>query len=165
MSLSDKVKFRISETSDALPLKKWFLEPGILEGFPMISEREIDDAIRIWLSYIKIGATLTAEIDRKPCGMANLYIQPFKKLSHQCLFVIIVDKDYRGQGVGNKLLRQLNTLAKETFHIEILHLEVYEHNPAYYIYERFGFKEYGRHENFLKDQGKYSTKILMEKTL
>lgn len=165
VSLSDKVKFRTSEASDALPLKKWLLEPGILEGFPMINEREIDDAIRIWLSYIKIGATLTAEIDGKPCGMANLYIQPFKKLSHQCLFVIVVDKDHRGQGIGTKLLSELSKLARETFHVEILHLEVYESNPAYRMYERLGFKEYGRHENFLKENGKYSTKIFMQKDL
>ena len=165
MSLHDKVKFRTSEESDAIPLKKWLLAPGILDGFPMINEREIDDAIRLWLSYIKIGATLTAEIEGKPCGMANLYIHPFKKLSHQCLFVIVVDKDYHRQGIGTKLLSELSKLAKETFHVETLHLEVYESNPAYHMYERLGFKEYGRHENFLKENGKYSTKVFMEKGL
>ncbi|MCK4934777.1 MAG: GNAT family N-acetyltransferase [Simkaniaceae bacterium] len=165
MNIASQLTFRLSEKQDALPLKLWLQEPGILKGFPMINEREVDDAIRIWLSYIPKKSTLTALLNGKACGMANLYLQPNKKLSHQCLFVIVVDKEYRGQGVGRRLLEELINLAKQQFHIEILHLEVYEHNPAFHLYSKLGFTEYGRQKNYLKENGVYHTKILMQKSL
>ena len=56
-------------------------------------------------------------------------------------------------------------LAKERFKIEFLHLEVYEGNPAIRLYERLGFEKYGFQRAFVKDEGKYLGKILMQKYL
>ena len=86
-------------------------------------------------------------------------------MSHQCLFAIIVDEKFRGKGIGAKLLRELMTLAKERFKLELLHLEVYQGNPAINLYKRLGFKEYGIHRRFMKDKGRYLDKILMQKNL
>ena len=114
-----------------------------------------EDAAKLWISYAKQQAVLTALWDGIPCGIANLYLQPYKKLAHQCLFAIIVDEKYRGKGVGTNLLNALILMAKNTFHIELLHLEVYEGNPARRLYERMGFKQYGIQRHFIKDQGNY----------
>ena len=78
-----------------------------------------------------------------PCGMANLYIQPYRKLAHTCLFAIIVKEDMRGKGIGKAMLDYVMEHAKTRFNIEILHLEVYEGNPAKRLYERAGFTEFG----------------------
>jgi putative acetyltransferase len=64
----------------------------------MINEVEIDDAVRIWMNYSKSGAGLMALYHGRPCGLFNLYIQPFKKIAHNCLFSIIVDEEMRGKG-------------------------------------------------------------------
>lgn len=157
--------FRISEERDQSLLVNWLLQPNVLEGFPLCNLREVEDAARIWVSYAKYGACLTALFNGMPCGIANLYLQPYKKLAHQCLFAIVVDEAFRGKGIGRALIEELERIAKETFHIEILHLEVYEHNPAVALYRKMGFQEYGRHERFLKDRGQYLTKILMQKDL
>ena len=85
--------------------------------------------------------------------MANLYIQPYEKLNHTCLFSIIVREDMRGKGVGGALLKQLMKYAKEKFKIEILHLEVFESNPARKLYERLGFKPFGYQAHFIKEMG------------
>ncbi|MDE3046309.1 MAG: GNAT family N-acetyltransferase [Verrucomicrobiota bacterium] len=159
------VKIRFAEEVDQKYLVEWLLQPGVLEGFPLTDLREIEDAARIWMSYTKQNGVLTAVVDGVPCGIANLYLQPYKKLSHQCLFAIIVDEKYRGKGVGTKLLTELLTLAKERFKLELLHLEVYEGNPAIRLYERFGFQQYGFQRHFVKDQGGYRGKIMMQKTL
>lgn len=161
----EPITIRLSEEKDQKYLIEWFLQPGVLKGFPLADLREVEDAARICLSYVKDKAVLTALWEGEPCGIANLYLQPYKKLAHQCLFAIIVDERYRGKGVGSKLLEELILLAKEQFRIELLHLEVYEGNPAIRLYQRFGFKEYGRHQRFIKDEGKYITKILMQKML
>ena len=55
--------------------------------------------------------------------------------------------------------------AKNHFKIEILHLEVYQGNPAIRLYERLGFKEFGRQPKFIKIGGEYLDKIMMQKEL
>ncbi len=162
---SKSLKLRFSLPEDGIYLGKWLAEPSILRWFPMYDVREIDDAVRIWISYHRIHAALTAEYEGKPCAMAALYIQPFKKLAHTCLFSVIVQKEMRGKGVGRILLEELMKLAKTKFHIEILHLEVYEGNPAKRLYERLGFVEFGVQQHFIKEQTGYLSKIFMQKAL
>jgi len=162
----DKIKIRFAEAKDAKYLAKWLDDPEILKWFPMCNQIEIDDAVKIWMSYCKYRAVIIAEWDGIPCGIANFYLQSFKKLSHQSLFAIIVAKEYRYKGVGTALINELFKLAKESFKLEVLHLEVYEGNPAEALYDRLGFKKYGIHKKFLKDlDGTYYDKILMQKIL
>ena len=164
--MSDKhLTIRFSEESDQKYLVDWLLQPGVLEGFPLADLREIEDAARIWISYAKHNAVLTALWDGVPCGIANLYLQPYQKMAHQCLFAIIVDENYRGKGIGTQLMQELMALAKERFKLEFLHLEVYEGNPAINLYRRLGFEQYGFQRHFIKDQGRYIGKIMMQKYL
>lgn len=157
--------FRLTQLEDAPYLSKWLADPKILCWFPMCDAREIEDSVRIWVGYSKIEAGITALWDGMPCGMANLYIQPYKKQAHTCLFSIIVQDEMRGKGVGKQLLEELTKHAREKFKIEILHLEVYENNPAKRLYERMGFKEFGYQARFIKENGKYSGKYFMQKNL
>lgn len=159
------ISIRLAEESDQKYLIEWLSQPGVLQWFPLSDLREIEDAARIWMSYSKQEAVLTALWNGTPCGIANLYIQPFKKLSHQCLFAIIVDEAYRGKGVGTLLLNELMDLAKNRFLISLLHLEVYEGNPAMRLYQKFGFTEYGKQRRFIKENGEYLSKVLMQKRL
>lgn len=156
---------RLAEEGDQKYLVEWLLEPGVLQWFPLSDLREVEDAARIWMGYSKQNAVLTALWDGVPCGIANLYLQPYKKLAHQCLFAIIVAENHRGKGVGKKLLEELILLGKEQFQLEMIHLEVYEGNPAIHLYQRMGFKEYGAQRHFIKEEGRYLTKILMQKAL
>ena len=160
------IQIRETTEQDAPFLKEWLMQPEVLKGFPMIDEREVDDAVRLWIEYAKKGGSITALYKKKPCGSANLYIQNIEKLKHQCLFVIVVDEKYRGQGVGTILMKRLEKRAKEKFGIELMHLEVYAENPAIRLYKRLGFVEYGNHTEYLKEpNGKRYDKILMQKSL
>lgn len=159
------IEVRTATLDDSNYLKSWLTDPEVLRWFPMMDEREIEDSVRIWMSYAKMEAGLMATVDGEPAGLANLYIQPFEKFKHQCLFSIIVATQFRGKGVGTILLETLKAYAKDKFHIEILHLEVYDGNPAAKLYKRLGFKEYGRHPRFIKLGETYSDKVLMQQTL
>jgi putative acetyltransferase len=161
-----ELTLRPSAPEDASFLKQWLLDPLILYGFPMEGEKEVDDSVRIWMEFVAKGCGITALWDGQVCGMTVLYEQTFQKLAHTCLLSIIVSQEYRNRGIGTALLEELEKLAKNTFHIEILHLEVYEGNPAKKLYERMGFTPFGRHASFAKESdGSYRAKIFMQKNL
>lgn len=159
------IKTRFTRLDEGHLLKDWLVEPAVLRWFPMTDEREIDDAVRLWINYAKYEASLTAEWNGTPCGMANLNLQPYKKFAHQCILSIIVGEGYRGKGVGTRLMEDLMVLAKDRFKIELLHLEVYQGNPAISLYRRLGFTEFGCQTRFIKDNGEYIGKIFMQKYL
>lgn len=161
----EKISTRFTEEKDYDLLISWLNQPGVLRWFPLHDQREVEDAAKIWMANSKQGAVLTALYEDKPCGVATLYIQPFRKLAHQCLFAIIVDEAYRGKGVGTKLLTDLMALGKERFGLELIHLEVYDGNPAFHLYQRLGFEEYGFQRRFIKEKGEYIGKRLMQKKL
>jgi len=158
--------FRYTEINDGRYLKEWLQDPSVRRWFPMADEIEIDDAVNRWVGFSRYKCSLTALMEGVPCGMSTLYLQPYKKLAHQCEFGIIVGEKYRGKGVGSQLLNNLIHLSKVQFHIELLHLQVYAENPAIRLYERFGFVEFGRQNQWIKeDDGSYTGRIFMEKFL
>lgn len=160
-----KVSIEKSTIKDAQLFERLLLEPDVLEFFPMWGIKEIKDSVRVWEMYCKKETSLTSYVDGKACGLAYLNIQVYKKFSHQCLLTIIVDKNYRNQGVGTKLIEEVILLGKKKFGIELLHLEVYEGNPAINLYKRLGFEEFGIHRKWLKDNGKYIGKIFMQRSI
>lgn len=160
------VSIRFSEMEDEKKLIEWLLQPNVLKWFPLSNHREITDAARIWMSYSQQQGALTALIDGKPCGIATLYLNPFRKLAHQCLLAILVDEKYRNRGVGRCLMEKMEALARDHFSVRLLHLEVYEGNPAIRLYERMGFIQYGYQKQFIKESdGNYLGKIMMQKKL
>lgn len=159
----NKVVIRVAKEEDQELLKIWLRDPAVMPWFPLDSEREIEDAVKIWLSYAPLKAAYTLEYEGKVAGMAVIYVHKYKKLQHQSLFAIILDEKYRGKGLGTQLMKYLIEEAKQSHGIELLHLEVYEGNPAQRLYEKLGFKEYGRQTHFLKEKnGVYRTKINMQ---
>lgn len=171
MSKKHEMKFpmglelRYTEPGDAIYLKQWLADPDGGCWFPLEEEIEVDDAVIRWIAFCRYQCSITLLKDGIPCGIATLYLQPYKKLQHQSEFGIIVGKEYRGQRVGSYLLSCLMHMAKEKFNIELLHLQVYAGNPAVKLYHRFGFKEFARQEAWIKNQGKYYARIFMEKHL
>jgi putative acetyltransferase len=159
------LSIRYTVPQDGEWLKKWLLNPSVAEAFPMVGESEVDDAVRRWISFSRVRSSLTVEMDGRPVGMATLYVQPYKRIMHQTEFGLIVDEQYRGKGIGSFLLSSAMRLAKKHFHIELLHLQVYEGNPAVRLYERFGFKQFGMQTHWLKDKDRYVGRAFMERFL
>jgi putative acetyltransferase len=160
------LKIRYTVPQDAEWLKKWLLDPSVRGAFPMLGETEADDAVRRWISFSRMRSSLTVEMNDHPVGISTLYVQNYKRLLHQTEFGIIVDHAYRGQGVGSYLLSSIMKLAKRHFHIELLHLQVYQGNSAIQLYKKFGFKEFGCQTHWIKDtDGTYVGRIFMERFL
>jgi RimJ/RimL family protein N-acetyltransferase len=164
------IDIRYTEPEDAPHLRQWLLDPEVSRWFPMVDEMEIDDAVNRWIGFCRYRCSLTAVKDGLPVGLITLYLQPYKKLAHQCEFGIIVSPDHRGQKVGSEMLTNAIHLAKVKFKIELLHLQVYQGNPALRLYSRFGFKEFGRQTQWIKENPgesppEFTGRIFMEKYL
>lgn len=164
---SIETSIRYTEPADAPFLKRWLMDPSINRWFPMDDEVEIDDAVNRWIGFYRYRCSLTVVHNDTPIGIATLYLQPYKKLAHQCEFGIIVAPEVRGKMVGSELLNNLLHLAKEKFKVELIHLQVYQDNPAMRLYQRFGFKEFGMQKKWIKetrDNGEieYVGRVFME---
>ncbi len=159
------VDVRYTEPEDAKHLKEWLMDPSVKHWFPMADEVEIDDAVLRWIAFHRYKCSLTITKDETPCGIATLYLQPYRKLAHQCEFGIIVGDHYRNMGIGSYLMSNIMHLAKEKFKIELIHLQVYAENPAMNLYRRFGFKEFGRQDAWIKEEDRYVGRVFMERFL
>jgi putative acetyltransferase len=140
------------------------MDVEVAPWFPMSNEAEIDDAVHRWIYYCRYKSSLTATIDGEPCGIATFYPQPYKKIAHQSECSIIVDPDWRNRKIGEKLMNHMIHLAKTEFKISLIHLQVYEGNPAITFYERLGFIEFGRQSHWIIEKdGKPRGRIFMER--
>jgi putative acetyltransferase len=145
------LEMRYTQFEDSKYLKEWLSDPSVVRAFPMGDDTEIDDAVIRWVSFARYQCSLTATLDGEPCGLATLYLQPYRKLAHQCEFGIIVGNHYREMGIGTALLNSLMHLAKSRFNIELLHLQVYAENPAIHLYKRAGFEIFGAQTHWIKE--------------
>lgn len=161
----EDIQIRPTVKEDRKKIIEWLNNKETLRWYPMTTEKELEFSTSIWMNYIPKKSVITADYKGVPVGAALLYVQEVKKLSHHALFAIIVDKNHRGKGIGTRLLQEIIDLSKNRFNIEILLLEVYEGNPAIRLYRRFDFKQYAVHQKFLKEDGKYYSKIMMQKYL
>ncbi len=163
----DKIEIDIRYTRilDISYVRGWLQDPKVLYWFSMTSSEEIEQALSCWMSFYRYNASLTAVVNRVPCGIATLFLPPYKKVNHHCLFKICVDPNYQRQGVGTALIKNIKHLAKTEFHFESIYTEVFEGNPLIKLVEKFDFKEFVSQENYVKSKGRYLARLLMETDL
>jgi RimJ/RimL family protein N-acetyltransferase len=153
---------RYSQPSDLDYLKRWLSSDEMLHWFPMQETKEMEDAAQCWIGYARFSASLTATLDGVPCGIGTLFLMPYRKVAHHCQFKIIVDPQYQKKGIGASLLKNLKHLAKNYFHLEKMHIEIFEGNPILSLLKKYGFREYARQQRFVKENGNYLARILLE---
>lgn len=74
---------------------------------------------------------------------------------------LMIDKDFRGEGIGKFLLKMIIEKAKQ-MGLRTLVLDVFSDNiAAINLYQKMGFKEWGRLPDGLYRQKKFSDKIEM----
>jgi RimJ/RimL family protein N-acetyltransferase len=165
-TLKSALSIRLTRNEDAPHLLRWLEDPEVGRWFPMEDHVEREDAVNRWIWLSRYNCSLTATLNDEPAGIATLYLQPYLKLVHQCEFGIIVAPEWRNLGVGTYLMEALEGLAKENFGITLLHLQVYEGNPATRLYLRMGYKEFGYQKKWIKEtDGTYVGRSFMEKEL
>jgi len=104
-----------------------------------------------------------AEADGKAVGQSSARKRS-GRLKHTAGLGVFVKKQYRNQGIGSELMKELETQAKK-MGVEILYLEVYGVSPAVRLYERLGYQEYGRLPGGIMYRGEYVDRVSMYKRI
>lgn len=104
--------------------------------------------------------------NNKLIGISSIDMKD-KTESHEGMFGISITKAYRGEGIGKKFMQAvLEEAIKNMPQLRIITLGVFGDNPlAKSIYEKFGFKEYGRLPNGSLHKEKYVDHIYMYKNV
>jgi RimJ/RimL family protein N-acetyltransferase len=156
---------RYTYVTDTPYLRDWLLKPDVQKWFPVSEEREIEDAVQCWIGFSRYSSSITATLNGIPCGIGTLFLMPYRKVAHHCLFKLVVDPKCQRKGIGSSLLKNLKHLAKNYFHLELIHIEVFEGNPVASLLLKHDFHEFVRQERFVKDKGGYRSRILFESYL
>lgn len=161
-----EIDIRYTRPMDGAYLRRWLLEPQVLYRFPMSDEKEIDQALQCWMGYCKWQSSLTAVDQHTPCGIATLFLVPYQKIRHHAAFKICVDPARWRQGIGESLVKNIKHLAKEYFHLEAIHIEVFgDDSPLIPLLKKFSFKEFARQENYVRTDEGFLARICFIATL
>jgi RimJ/RimL family protein N-acetyltransferase len=158
----EKVDIRYSKLEDEKDLIHWLQDPENNKWFPFSEEKEIKESVKNWIGYSKYKASLTATINDKPIAVGTLFLMPYRKVSHLCMFYLIVDKDFRRKKIGTSMLKNLLNLAKSYFYLESVYIEIFEGCDMLYLLKKFDFKEIAYQRYYVKNNDKFSARILLE---
>jgi RimJ/RimL family protein N-acetyltransferase len=131
----------------------------------------LEDEERFVLSAIKkqknkTGVTMVIVVDKVIAGICGINAKSSATEKHTASLGISISKDFRGQKLGEKLLKKVIAESRKNIHgLKIITLGVYQGNFAIHLYEKLGFKVFGRLERGAKYRGKYIDRIEMAKHL
>ncbi|MFA6118513.1 MAG: GNAT family protein [Parachlamydiales bacterium] len=161
--MMDKLDIRYTELKDFEYLLTWLNDPDNNKWFPFSTSQEIEESAKNWINFSRYKSSLTGVVDNKVCAIGTLFLMPYRKLIHHCMFYMIVDKKYRNHGIGSTMLKNLINLGQNYFKLESIFTEVFENSPMIPLLEKFKFNQFAKQENFIKiDDNHYLARILFD---
>jgi putative acetyltransferase len=102
-----------------------------------------------------------AEAQGKIIGVSEVRMKDQRE-SHVGEFAISIRKEYRGIGLGKRLMKTTLNLAKKILKPKIIRLSVFENNKiAQNLYKKFGFKKVAKIPKQIQYKGKLIDEIIM----
>jgi len=168
---TDRISLRTGNINDAeaaLELEKEVLAENefmisVIEEF-----EETPAQKRSWIQKILENERehlIVAEVNGEVVGLIVFRSKGTKRLSHTGTFTAMVKKEYRNQGIGKLLIKELLNWAEQNPLIEKVSLGVLSTNQrGIELYKSMGFVEEGRKIKEVKfSEGLYVDDILMYK--
>jgi len=163
------VSFRYPTIDDAEILMNYINKISLEKTFILFQgqQKTLEDEVK-WLEIFtknkNENVIILAFIEDKLIGLSDIKLG-FSAKNHVGSFGITVAKEYRGEGIGKKLMEfVIKESIKNIKDLKIIELECFASNLiAQNLYKKFGFKEYGRLPKGLKRRGKFDDAILMYK--
>lgn len=106
---------------------------------------------------------IAAFFENRIVGVCDVTKRSYKK-SHIAGLGISLSKDFRGEGLGKMLMEEAMNQAKKYLGVSQIVLTCSALNvPAMKLYEKIGFKEYGRLPDGIFSQGTHADQVFMYK--
>ncbi|MEK7621728.1 MAG: GNAT family N-acetyltransferase [Patescibacteria group bacterium] len=113
----------------------------------------------------KCLVTLVAQDGNEFVGYISVSFARFRKMKANAYLILSVRSNYRGQGIGTKLMRAAEDLARARA-IRRLELEVFAKNVgAHKLFKRLGYEEEGRKRQVGQIHNGFDDLVLMAKFL
>lgn len=167
------IAIRYPNVSDAEKLHRYINELSEERTYVSFQGEEIslEDEIQYVKSSTKKieekkSVQLVVECRDQIIGVAGIESKP-RVNSHVGVLGISIAKDFRGKGIGRKLIESVLDEAKKNLtHLKIIHLECFANNEtACSLYKSVGFKEYGRLPKGIQYKNELVDEILMYKEI
>jgi RimJ/RimL family protein N-acetyltransferase len=108
------------------------------------------------------SAFFVAEAGGKIVGVLNCKGSNRKAIRHAVTLGMSVDQDWRGKGIGSRLMACAIEWAKNTRTIKRIELAAFERNKiAIHLYQKFGFEIEGRRRKAGFRDGQYLDGVIM----
>jgi len=161
---ANDISVRFSTKEDIISLKKMF-NKVVREKRFLPTIEEIEEVGNEWIDLRNHDLTIVAEIQDELIGQIQLERLEDDATHHVCEIGIIVDPDYRGKGVGSRLLEKAIQTAKHIGFEKICLSTFHTNRNAISLYTKFGFQEVGRRKKQFKIADEYIDEILMEREI
>jgi len=130
-----------------------------------VSIRDVIDSWTQELDYEKV-LPLVAEVGGNIVGDATLHRRKFGWTSHVGKVRLVIDKDYRGKGLGTVLIEELIDIAKKAGLEQLVAELMSNQSGALSAFKRLGFEKEAVFFNYVKDQmGEERNLVVMIKNL
>lgn len=130
-----------------------------------VSIRDVIDSWTQELDYRKV-LPLVAEVGGNIVGDATLHRRTFGWTSHVGKVRLVIDKDYRGKGLGTILIEELIDIAKKAGLEQLVAELMSNQTGALSAFKRLGFEKEAVFFNYVKDQmGEERNLLVMIKNL
>lgn len=105
---------------------------------------------------------VVTEVDGRAISLSEIRKKEADSDSHVSSIGLGIARDYRGFGIGKRLIKLLIRLGRENLGAEVIRLSVYSGNKnAMKLYKRLGFRKVGVIPKGVKIKGKYQDNIIM----
>ena len=166
-----EVTLRIPDEGDVKEMQR-FINELVEEDSPILKNEKIkltDEKkyLEGLLKEIKSKKSVNVYAFYKSKLIANTGVKVGKfRGKHMGNLGISVSKDFRDEGLGQLLMKELLFLAKNYLNLKKVTLSVLEGNPrGIHLYKKLGFSEYGKLPKAALYKGDYVDEILMYKDL
>lgn len=171
--MTEQIKIRAATEEDAENMLAIQSEVLVEEDFLITTLEEFQQTIGEQKKWIQAKLAnereliLIAQYQEKIVGWLVFQSPNRKRLAHTGSFGMMILKEYRGLGIGKRLLEKLLKWAELNPYIEKISLGVFSTNErAIALYKKMGFVEEGRKINEIKLNDKqYIDDVLMYKVV
>jgi len=162
-----EITFRIPQKTDVNALLEFINKLADEDTFISVRKRKNKKEEIEYLAKItqalkqKKGFTITAFYQNKV--VANGEVNRMgERREHVGLLGISVARDFRDQGIGEWLMKELIRIAKEILKVKLITLEVFSNNSrAIHLYQKLGFGECGCVPKAINYKNKLVDNIIM----